>query len=367
MVFLLFHLSKKYCLNFNKMIKKTIFVLLSLLFIATFSVAFLFYWGMYIPRDVSGEDVTFLIKRGESMTEIALNLEKKEIIKSSYFFIIYGKITEQGRSLMPGSYIISSATPISQIMKMFTEGGDSRFTIIEGWNLRDIAQAIEKNNYGTKEDFYILVGTPSFYENGVIKAPISGINNFEEEFEFLKELQGDIPLEGYLFPDTYFISQGTAMEDIVKIFLSNFKQKINPEIKKSIENSSMSLFEVITRASLIEKEVTSYEDKRIVAGIIENRLKKGMRLQIDATITYLTQKRSVQIPVTETRINSPYNTYFFHGLPLGPICNPGIESIKAVLKPTKSNYLYYLSKPTGETIFSETHGEHIRAKNKYLR
>lgn len=349
------------------MFRKIVILFSASLLIVIFGVAFVFFWGFYLPKDATSEEVIFLIEKGEGMSQIAMNLEQQELINSSYFFIIYGKITEKGRVLKPGSYKISAKMPVSQIIEMFVKGAEDRLLIIEGWNLRDIADFLEDNNYGTKEEFYALVGTPPTYIDGRVVAGMSGENNFKEEFDFLKEVPENLSLEGYLFPDTYFISPGTSMESIIRSVLSNFKQKINSLVKEELENSSMSLFEVITKASLIEKEVVLYEDKQLVAGIINNRLKKNMRLQIDATITYLTQKRSVQIPITETRINSPYNTYVNHGLPLGPICNPGIESIRAVLNPKESDYLYYLSKPTGETVFSRTHEEHVKAKNEYLR
>ncbi len=170
-----------------------------------------------------------------------------------------------------------------------------------------------------------------------------------------------MPLEGYLFPDTYAVAAGAQMDDILKLFLANFKKKAVEEIGEE------DIFETITIASLIEKEVISYEDKRLVSGIMRNRLKIGMPLQIDATITYLTGRRSVNIPILETRIKSPYNTYVNTGLPIGPISNPGIDSIRAAMDPKENDYFYYLSKPTGETVFSRTLEEHNYAKNKYLR
>ncbi len=349
------------------MFKKVFLIFLLVVTLVVFTAASIVFIGIYVPKSNTGDDVVFIIKRGDSMNKIAVKLEQEGIIKSSYFFNAYGKITEQGRKLKPGSYVVSTTLSIPQIMEMFVGGGNDRFVIIEGWNLRDIAIALEESGYVTEGDFYNIVGAPSLYIDNKVVEQKSGDNNFKEEFDLLKEIPENLPLEGFLFPDTYFISPGTSIEDIIRIILLNFDQRISDEIREDIEKSDMGLFEVITKASLIEKEVVSYEDKRLVAGIIENRIKRGMRLQIDATITYLTQKRSVQIPIVETRIKSPYNTYVNHGLPIGPICSPGLESIMAALNPKESDYLYYLSKPTGETVFSKTHDEHVRAKNKYLR
>ncbi len=149
--------------------------------------------------------------------------------------------------------------------------------------------------------------------------------------------------------------------------LANFNNKLNANLKSEIEKQEKSFFDIITIASLIEKEVREYKDKRLVSGIIRKRLEIGMPLQVDATISYITGRRTTEISIAETKIDSPYNTYKYRGLPITPICNPGIESIKAALYPKESDYLYYLSKPDGETVFSRNHQEHIAAKNRYLR
>ncbi len=347
------------------MIKKIITISFAIFFFLAISISAFFYYGFYFSKDNLSEEKFFIINTGDGLSTIGKNLEKEGIIKKDYFFLIYGVITEKGKSLKPGNYVLRSNMSISEIMDKLSQGDGEKITIIEGWNLRDIALFLEKNGYGTKEEFYEIAGKPPFYKDGIVKSQESRDVSFD--FEFLEDLPLDLPLEGYIFPDTYFISQGTPMDDIVYSFLSNFDRKINEEIRKEIEKNEMSFFEIITIASLIEKEVIDYNEKKIVSGIIQKRMKEGMRLQLDATITYLTGRRSVSIPLKETRIDSPYNTYVYSGLPKGPICNPGIESIKAALRPKKSDYFYYLSKPNGETVFSETHKEHVDAKNKYLR
>ena len=335
------------------MIKKIIAVFFIILFISSG----VLYWGIYLPKNTSDSEVSFSVSSGESFINIANRLEEEGVIKSNYFFIIYGALTEEGRSLKPGIYKLSSSMSVQKILNKISSGGRDRITIIEGWNLRDVAISLEDKGYGTQEEFFSLVGKPPKYENGVV------VNQKEGKI-VIKE---GMPLEGFLFPDTYFISLGTPMEEIVQTFLDNFESKIDQEVEELMESRGLTLFETITIASLLEKEVRLMEDKKIVSGIIDNRMKIGMRLQLDATISYLTGRRSVQIPVTETRINSPYNTYLHEGLPLGPISNPGMESIMAVLLPTETDYLYYLSKPEGETVFSKTFEEHVNAKNKYLR
>jgi len=347
------------------MIKKIFIIISAISLIFLFLAGSFFYWGIYIPKDGVGEEGLFAVKTGEGLSSVAGRLENENFIKSGCFFIFYGVVAEKGKQLKPGNYRISPAMSVPEIMDIIVSGGEDRLIIIEGWNLRDIADFLEREGYATREEFFSLVGSPPFYKGGELT------DHFPQEIESgvgaLSQMPRDLPAEGFLFPDTYFISPGTPIEEIVLAFLYNFDRKINNDIKKKIDESEFSLFEIITIASLIEKEVISFDDKRTVSGIIQKRLQKEMRLQIDATIVYLTGRRSVKIPIKETRIDSPYNTYLYEGLPAGPICNPGMESIEAALLPKETDYLYYLSKPTGETVFSRDFNEHIEAKNKYLR
>ncbi len=349
------------------MIKKIVIaVIIFPLMVAVGTLMFI-YWGIFTPYDNQAEEVIFTVSRGEGMAVVAENLEKEGIIRSSNFFIIYGRVSDKGKMLKPGNYRLSGKMSVADIMDLIVKGGEDRLVVIEGWNIRDISKFLREADYiEDSEEFFLVVGFPSTYKEGELSPPTPPDYDFKEDFPFLEEMPEGLPLEGFLFPDTYFISPGTPVVDIVYSMLSNFNQKVVETLPEK-ERGELSLFEIIVRASLIEKEVFLYEDKRLVAGIIENRIDRGMRLQIDATISYLTGRRSVQIPVTETRIPSPYNTYANHGLPVGPICSPGIESIRAVLDPKESDYLYYLSKPDGETVFSTSYTEHIRAKNKYLR
>jgi len=174
-----------------------------------------------------------------------------------------------------------------------------------------------------------------------------------------EELYDEMPeLEGYLFPDTYWIRRGASLEEIVEKMKTNFQEKT-----KGLEITP----EIVIMASLIEKEVKTKEDKELVSGILWKRLEDKMPLQVDATITYITGKRTTKISKEETQIDSPYNTYKYLGLPIGPICNPGLESIMAALYPKDSEFWYYLSSPEGKTYFSKTLEEHNIKKAKYLK
>jgi UPF0755 protein len=149
--------------------------------------------------------------------------------------------------------------------------------------------------------------------------------------------------------------------------LTNFDSKLTPDLKSEIKRQKKTIFEIITMASMIEKEVKTTEDKKIVSGILWKRMVSGMRLQVDATLLYAQGKETSKTYIKDTQFTSPYNTYRNDGLPLGPISNPGMDSILAAIYPTKTAYYYYLSTTEGKTIFSKTLEEHSYNKNKYLK
>jgi UPF0755 protein len=234
---------------------------------------------------------------------------------------------------------------ISQFVKMQTV--PVNILIIPGGTTKTIAQTLSANGIVKSSEFlnYILTPQP----------------DLQNQFPFLTKNQG---LEGYLFPDSYLIDQNASPKDIAKQMLENFEKKIEPilpEVKKSNKN----LFQIITIASMLEKEVKTYQDKQIVAGILWKRADNNLPLQVDSTLLYF--QTSEHPSLLDKDVDSPYNTYNRSGLPKGPISNPGFESIKAAIYPEKTNYWFYLSAKDGTTIFSKTLGEHLINKAKYLK
>jgi len=294
-----------------------------------------FTWqGIYLAKDKNSQiKKSFLIEKGQGIEEISFNLQKENLIKSRWSFLVYVFFRRDSKRLKAGEYLLSSTQTIPEIVQIFVSGDaiKEKITIIEGWNIRDIS-------------WYFLN---------------KGMFQVEELYE-LKNW------EGYLFPDTYEIKKGDTLEEIIKKMLDNFDRKLTTELQKEIENQGKTIFEIVTMASLIEKEVRTLEDKELVSGILWKRLKNNIPLQVDATITYITGKRTSKIPKEDLEIDSPYNTYKYKGLPFGPICNPGMESILAAIYPFGSDFWYYLSTPE-KTIFSKTLEEHNLAKQKYLK
>ncbi len=327
-----------------------------------------FFLILFMPKSLTSEEETvFNVEKGEGSREIALNLEKEGLINWAPLFRLYVLMTGVSGELQAGKYLISSSMNISMIAAKFTEGDvmKEKITIIEGWNLREVGFYFENQGMFQAEELWELAGFPAIDYSKVSDLPKP--KDFSQNFDFLKEKPKNVGLEGYLFPDTYEIREGATLEEIVEKMLSNFDKKLTSGLKTEIARQGKTIFEIITMASLIEKEVRNKEDKELVSGILWTRLNYGIPLQVDASISYITGIQTIKISKEDTQVDSAFNTYMYRGLPLGPICSPGLESITAAIYPKDSQYLYYLSTPEGETIFSRTLEEHNIAKAKYLK
>ena len=307
---------------------------------------------VYVPVNPgSNETITFTVQKGWGDNEIASNLKKIGMVRSAYFFKFYAIISSKHSNLKAGEYSLSPKMSSHKIASKMAEGDiiKNNVVILEGWNINDIGKYLESKGI-CKKDYFVSLTK----------------KDYSDIFNFLKEKPSNIDLEGYLFPDTYEIGKGTSCEDILSAMLVNFDQKLTQELRTEIEKQKKSIFDVVTMASIIEKEVITLDDKKIVSGIFWKRIKIGMALQSCATINYITGKNDPGALLKDIQIDSPYNTYKYRGLPKGPISNPGIDSITAAIYPQVSDYWYYLSNSSGKTIFSETLEEHNIAKAKYL-
>jgi len=319
-----------------------------------FAVFFLFFClNVYFPLEPgSNKIVDFIVRNGEGGKEISINLKNEGLIRYSSFFRAYILFRGVSHQLQAGNYELSSGMAIPAMVSKMVRGEikTEKITIIEGWNLKDIADYFEEQKICTKEEFLNLTK-----------------KDFSQGLDFLKDKPKSLDLEGYFFPDTYEVIPGTDPEDIIKKILSNFDEKLTSDLRTEIAKQKKTIFEIITMASMIEKEVKTLEDKKIVSGILWKRLEVDMPLQVDATVNYITGKNDDGASYDDIAIDSSYNTYKYAGLPKGPISNPGIESIIAAIYPKKSDYWYYLSTPSGKTIFSKTFKEHSIAQDKYLK
>ena len=228
-------------------------------------------------------------------------------------------------------------------------------TLLEGWSNKQIADYLTGQH---------IIAEPVDFLSAVKNFDTTAYNSL-----LSKNAQGN--LQGFLFPDTYFIPTQPASgqnisQIIIKKALDNFAQKVTEQMRQQAKAQGLSLYQIVTLASVIEKEAGQTGDKPAIAGIFYNRMKIGMPLESDATISYVTG--SATISADDKKIASPYNTYLNKGLPQGPICNPSLSSIEAALYPAASDYIYFLTDPkTGKAIFAKTYEEHLKNKQKYLQ
>ncbi len=320
------------------------------------------YWlGIHERGKMNEKNVVFEIKPGESVKEVIANLLSEGLIDSDFFFEIYIWQTKNETKLQAGIYELNKGMSIIDIVDKLVSGEvlsrERKIKILEGWRIVDMEDYFQKNNILAKNVFYSKASKP--------------INDWPFTFQkpdFLDFIPIGADLEGYLFPDTYLIFDNGSAADIIKKMLDNFDEKFSQEFRDEIKKQGKTIHEIITMASILEKEVSSKNDLAIVAGILYKRMDIGMRLEVDSSVNYASGKNDPSVSYVDLQIDSPYNTYKYDGLPPGPICSPGLQAIKAAIYPQKSPYLFYLNRQdTGETIFSKNFDEHIRNKNKYLK
>ena len=340
--------------------------LLSSLF-ATMLAVFVFF-HTFLPVDrLNRTSIPFHIEAGEGSYQIARHLESAGLIRSRTMFALYAFFTGNAFKLQTGDYLRTTSLNARGILRKFVAGDivKENTTIKEGWDLHDIAAELEARGYFTQDEFFAVTGYPGVDLRTALTLPFP--KEFSREFAFLKDKPLHVSLEGYLFPDTYQITTNETPESLVRRMLKNFEAKLTPEIFEKIQTQGRSIFEVVNIAALLEKEVRTLEDKKIVAGVLQKRLENGMRLQADATVVYIREGNHYKVSIEETQVESPYNTYRVYGLPFGPIANPGLESLEAALEPEESPYWFYLSARDGTTIFTRNFEEHKAAKTRYLQ
>lgn len=286
---------------------------------------FLFYYFyLSAPKNFPVNKI-ITIEQGTSFKKIAADFEEQNLVRSAFWFDSFGWFLMSREKIKAGEYFFEQ--PLSAIrlfLHVINNGGRDNFVkvrIPEGATIDEIVEIFQ--------DF--------------------GFKNFNLE---------DKSLEGYLFPDTYYVPLNTDVDSMISVMLENFENKTTSEMKER---------GIIIMASLLEKEVATRKDKEIVAGILWKRIEVGMPLQVDAVFPYIMGKHSLQLTLEDLKIDSPYNTYLYKGLPAGPISNPGLVSLESALNPTESKYWFYLSDKQGNIHYSTTYEQHLSKIEKYLR
>lgn len=295
------------------------------------------YYESLPPREFCPKEI--LIEDNLTTLEIAETLKKEKIIKNKLIFILLAKYLNMEDKLKSGIYMFDDELNVKEVLLKLTEGGKPPFikvTIPEGLKLFEIAEIFEKNGLCEKEDF------------------LNETKNIEKYKKYLFE--DVVSLEGFLYPDTYYFEKENLSKNI-EMMLSNF----NTKFKEVIQNyhGSLSYYEVLKLASIVEKEAQVSYERPLIASVFLNRLELGMLLQADPTLKYILPDAGYTLTSKELEIDSPYNSYKYPGLPPTPICNPGLESIKAVIYPEKSDYLYFVAKGDGTHLFAKTFNEHL--------
>lgn len=273
------------------------------------------------PVSSDSQNQEFVVNQGDSLRQIAKRLEQNGLIKNQYFFILHAYRVGLNSKLQAGQFRLSPSLNLSQVVAQLSKGGsfDFWYTIIPGQRLEEFA--------------------------------------LDSEFEALAR-----PSEGMLFPDKYLIPKTYSNQQIIDLILKNYQTKF-PNLK----------YEDLTLASLIEREAKTFESKKMISGILKNRLDTNKALQVDATVQYARDSQSkpekYRSPVSSSdlKINSAYNTYQNPGLPPAPICNPGADSINAALNPTASDYIFYITGKDGQMYYAKTLAEHNQNIANYLR
>ena len=285
---------------------------------------------------------------GSSSRAIAKRLVEQKLIRSAYAFRIMVRHRGTGRRLRAGIYALRRNMALWQIVDEFEKGQVTlvRLTVPEGLTTGAIAELWEATGFGTAAAFREACESPRLLKQYGLE---------------------DKTVEGYLFPNTYKFAKGTTAEKAVEMMLSEFKQRWTETFDKEAEKLGFTQHEIVTLASVIEKEAGSISECPRIASVFHNRLKQKWRLQADPTVLYALGNPKRLLTRADLRVDSPYNTYKHRGLPPGPIANPGIDSIRATLYPEKTDYFYFVAIGEGKHHFSKTLSEHNRMIRKIRR
>lgn len=324
--------------------------LVAALTIIALSLLFRIVQGVEHSRGEESGEIVFTVEEGQDVRVLADRLHDEGVIGSEWSFLYYLSRGDARKRIQAGDYLISGSLSIPEIVDRFTSGETYdrgiRITFPEGWTALQMAERLSVNGFDG-EEFLALVSRPS--------------SALRSDYAFLGNIPEAATLEGFLFPDTYFFDPAGGAGGIVRKMLDGFEAKAWP----LLSDSDSGWYEDLVLASILETEVRTSDDRRMVADLFLRRIEAGMALQSDATVRYALGETKVKHSLDDLEIDSPYNSYKYPGLPPGPVSNPGTDAIEAALYPTSNPYWYFLNNPeTGETVFSITFEEHVANKGR---
>jgi len=305
--------------------------------------------GYYLltPTRRGAPDQTFFVLEGSTLSEVACELETKGIITRKNIFLICARFMGHGRNIKAGEYRLNPCLSPLMILDILSKGAivTHQVTIPEGFTREQIGSLLEKKGLIDRGEFLALTGDADIAKSYGVSAP---------------------NLEGFLYPDTYQFSRGLSTKAVIDVLVGQFWEVVTP-FRARMKEIGMSVEQVVVLASIVEKETGRPEERPLIASVFLNRLKKGRRLESDPTVIYGIHNFDGNLRKKDLSTHTPYNTYVIRGLPPGAIANPGKASIKAVLYPAETEYLFFVSKNDGSHHFSKTLSEHNRAVGIYQK
>jgi UPF0755 protein len=301
-----------------------------------------------LPYDNQAREVRFRVEKGTTFREISRGLAREKLLRFPDLFSLLARLQHRDQNVRAGEYQFDSSWTPEKILDALCRGRVvlRKVTIPEGYTVKQISVLLGRAGLADPLDVVRLGKDP----------------------EFLGELglEGE-SVEGYLFPDTYHFAEGVPVREILKAMVERFRDIYEPEISQGQKAMGLTVLEVVTMASIVEKESGRGDEKPLVASVIHNRMAKRMPLQCDPTVIYGIKDFDGNLTRRHLRTPNPYNTYIHLGLPPGPIANPGLEALRAVVEPEKTSYLYFVSKNDGTHHFSSSLREHNRAVRRYQK
>jgi len=331
--------------------------LLVVLIVLVASVASVAWFYLYKPdtETVAGRPVTVTIVSGSSTETIAQQLADAGVIENAAMFRLRSRFAESDGTLKAGEYELSTGMPYELVIAKLAAGPDIVYfdvPIPEGFTVRQIA-----------ERFAARAEIP---EDEILAMVTSGADDFAGDHPYLADTYGN-SLEGYLFPATYRVKEGTSAQQVVEMMLDKFDEVIGGVDLSYAKSKNLDINDVVIIASILERESKLPKEFPLVSSVIYNRLKKPMRLQLCATVLYKMPEGTTRLTDADTKRESPYNTYIHDGLPVGPISNPGLAALDAAANPAQTDYFYYvLTGKDGSQTFTHSYEDFLKAKQVYL-
>lgn len=329
------------------------FIYLVILIFGIFLIGIGFFAYNFLPAE-KYENKDFVIQVGDGVHQISQNLYQQGLIKNKFVFETYVWYKGLEKQFIAGSFTIPAGSNNFELVKILTSPQSANKLVlkfIEGWTTVDIA------NYLLEQK--VINSTAEFNE-------YNKVGLWQDKYSFLAELSSTTTLEGYLFPDTYHFFSNPSVVDIIDKMLKNFDNKFNESMRLAASEQGRSISDIVKLASLLEKEVKTEKDMRLVADIFLRRLSLGMLLQADSTLNYAIGGKNPSLTAEELALDNPYNSYKYPGLPPTPIANPGLIALQAALYPQANDFLFFLTAPDGQVYYAKTFVEHTKNR-QYLR